>query len=866
MLAVTSGRSQDNPSEEGETAFASVYAEQASLLLDAQLVAQRPNPPPDVVDDLRRFSRFFTDIERRASLLQQEVPDDVRPPATILDTSRAHLQTVSDRFGVWPASLAHLAVGVLALLDTRPSGTSAADTCLLLHIALGTHDAVLKAHGGELWLWSSTELCWVHHDEAVPWDIVRRVQRYFTLVCGLLRSLPGSLKREPITVLRAIDATFENRGRDEAEAFGAWEERAMLAPPSTGRASSRGRGRGRSHSHLDSGAAADEGGEDETTPAPSWPVFLSKRALDFGRAAEDLLVGGTHATLFGAWCSVPMKRLPGCAYRDVAFAYDVNPNLPLERVSWNRRREFYFAIPHPLLSQDPCLGVAMSRLRTFYEQSFWGNFHAVDACFAALALAKRGINVDPVFFMWGPGGVGLSLTTAHLHACLGPRNHRFFDPQAFYLDEEMRKQVEQLRGGTVFTAQERPEGMSKNFRLDIFKKLATGEGLFARMPYGPRTKTVHLVGWKRMELNKHLRIGGITETNFNSIFRRALVVEMRSAFVDAEWHDSHVQSSYSRGVFPRQNDLAAFMTSPPAIAAGLVMQHLFEDKNGRSACEDIITKYRLGGLDRGSTWRCLREACDLPLIPPGFDVNRPAGSAAARRSADPTGVPPSTAPVDTMGVAGSEPPPAASQSLALPQRAVSKGAGPLEEFPLVAMARASGELNRDATRDRIILRHLKQLSRGGDCITKRQLTNDVKLEGYRGPKGKETAWEEVTNSSSWKKVEGNQGTRAGVSYMPVLRARTPFVDIVPEATSAAKRMQVVYLAESHRVDLLMQYAHRAGRQDNWALLLRVLERAPVRSKGAPRKGRPIDLGDEFRERAESLGRVSSRLKKHGGSL
>ena len=73
---------------------------------------------------------------------------------------------------------------------------------------------------------------------------------------------------------------------------------------------------------------------------------------------------------------------------------------------------------------------------------------------AALALAKRSINIDNMFFMWGTGGVGLSLTTAHLDAMLGDKNHRFFDPQMFDMEEEMRKQVELLTGALVLTAQD----------------------------------------------------------------------------------------------------------------------------------------------------------------------------------------------------------------------------------------------------------------------------------------------------------------------------------------------------------------------------------------------------------------------------
>ena len=104
----------------------------------------------------------------------------------------------------------------------------------------------------------------------------------------------------------------------------------------------------------------------------------------------------------------------------------------------------YIGIPHQihaLSGTDPVLAAARVRVQTFYRQTFWANALAYKVCVAALALAKRGLNVDNVFFLWGAGGVGLSLATAHLDSMLGSTNHKFFDPQVFYLDEEMRKQV-----------------------------------------------------------------------------------------------------------------------------------------------------------------------------------------------------------------------------------------------------------------------------------------------------------------------------------------------------------------------------------------------------------------------------------------
>ena len=52
----------------------------------------------------------------------------------------------------------------------------------------------------------------------------------------------------------------------------------------------------------------------------------------------------------------------------------------------------------------------------------------------------------------------------------------------------MRKQVELLKGAFVFTAQERPEGLRRGFREDLFKKLASADGIFGRLPYAMVTK------------------------------------------------------------------------------------------------------------------------------------------------------------------------------------------------------------------------------------------------------------------------------------------------------------------------------------------------------------------------------------------
>ena len=69
---------------------------------------------------------------------------------------------------------------------------------------------------------------------------------------------------------------------------------------------------------------------------------------------------------------------------------------------------------------------------------------------ACQSIARRGLNVDAITMFWGPGGVGLSVLASHMHA-MYDHLHRYFDPNVFYTDEELRKVVERLVGGIMFT-------------------------------------------------------------------------------------------------------------------------------------------------------------------------------------------------------------------------------------------------------------------------------------------------------------------------------------------------------------------------------------------------------------------------------
>ena len=247
------------------------------------------------------------------------------------------------------------------------------------------------------------------------------------------------------------------------------------------------------------------------------------------------------------WCDTPSKRQAGVAYKNMTVLYDMTPGEHV-RLVWNSpSNNMYVRIPFPLPDAVDADGFQI--LTTFLSQTFWCNQHVLRCNQAALALAKRGLNIDRCFIGLSPGGVGQSLYTSLLSAALGDA-HSYFDPSIFYLDEELRKQVENFVGCYAITGQECPE-TNKRLREDLFKKLCSGDRLLGRKPYGLTTRMFELKGWKRMEVNHMLSFQGVTEDNFESILRRSLVWTPHARFMDKTYLENHYPDSHLDGIFPK---------------------------------------------------------------------------------------------------------------------------------------------------------------------------------------------------------------------------------------------------------------------------------------------------------------------------
>ena len=231
----------------------------------------------------------------------------------------------------------------------------------------------------------------------------------------------------------------------------------------------------------------------------------------------------------------------------------------------------------------------------------------------AQALAKRGLNIDRCFIGISPGGVGQSLYSMLL-AQVYKSSHAYFDPNMWYLDEELRKQVESFVGCIILTGQECPE-TNKKLREDLYKKTMSGDGVMGRKPYGVMTRMFELIGWKRIEVNRMMRFTGVTQSNFMSILRRSFVWRPKARFLDADYLKAHYPDAAKDGIFPKNPHLRVFMQSGPAARALISLQHGFEAKHTREQCEAMIEAWVVDGMDDDVTQKTMRMACGLPYTP-----------------------------------------------------------------------------------------------------------------------------------------------------------------------------------------------------------------------------------------------------------
>ena len=554
---------------------------------------------PGAAQSMPKFQKEFDSLRAAANTsLQQASIKKPEQSHSLLQQSSYMIKQVRARKPQWPEQLVRLV----------------ACACVLPHMRLC--DAYLREHIYLIWLMEGGRYlrvhngqCFLYHDcgafqvfrGSPPEQTVARIKEFILQVEGFFRSIQGAVDRTQESIVQMVEGMEADANGDIKVLLDKWISAALFMKQLP---------RGRRAPQFDevddaepeAAATGDAGGWTQ-----SIAIALSKLSVTLQKEVMDDKIYG----LMIEWCETPCQKQAGCAYKDICVVYDSNEE-NVEFVQPSHDNNLYTLIPHALKPSlpDPVLQAASCRLEKFFRETFWRNFDVFLCCQAAQAIAKRGENIDRCFIGESPGGVGQSLYSSHLNAVYG-HNHAFIDPNIWYDEQELRKQIEQFAGCFILTAQEAPE-TSRRMREDLYKKTMSADGMAGRRPYGYVTRMIELTGWKRMEVNRLMQFKGVSEHNFPSILRRSFLWRPHARFVCPQYLEEHYTDAALDGYFPKDPTLKEFLVSGPAIASSMQLQHAFEHTYSRAECIHMIESYCNLGGGQGLTEDKMRIACGLP--------------------------------------------------------------------------------------------------------------------------------------------------------------------------------------------------------------------------------------------------------------
>ena len=386
------------------------------------------------------FQQLFTDLSENNDLFQRSTTEPIDTSDTILEKVKHWREQVEVRLepGV-PEYLVRICIGVLAFGRSRQADIFLREHALIYWIAEG--EKSLRFHSGDCYMRTPSGAFQQHR--GVPPDH-GRVQEFLLHVEGLFRLMPRDTQRTADGFLHAVSQQWSLHKPDLQKFLAACVDACLCfeGEPTARRA-------------RQMPPEAGEEAEPREVVQPVFGAWTASVAKTIMAVKKQLSIEITQDKLLhymSEWCDTPRTAQAAVCYDDCAVTYE-DELLPATQVRREDLHNCYVRIPHCIKGTVPQDVVA--RVQKFYAQTFWGNINVFRCCQAAQALAKRGINVVRVFIGLSGGGVGQSLYSTHLQAMYG-HNFSFFDPQIWFNEEEMRKQVEQLNGCFILTGQETP--------------------------------------------------------------------------------------------------------------------------------------------------------------------------------------------------------------------------------------------------------------------------------------------------------------------------------------------------------------------------------------------------------------------------
>ena len=463
--------------------------------------------PPERFEGRKRFpgaaesaGLFRSDAQRTHEFFQDFVASNKRfkraPREGVRFEARRLQKAIAKEYPAWGEGFVSLSVAICTVFNRRYGDFAPNEFVALSWLALGR--TRLMSMDGRLRFFDTARGTWRLYTGIFPEGMFSEFRTFMNRVEGFFRCLDGGSRRDRKAMLEKLAefraaATGENEAAKESNLLQRFQSSALWNKA----------GEREEQEDLvldDQGNAQEKGGQGkgkQPKPQMPWYVDVATSLRSTGRKLTfELMNGGAVVKNFTEWCSMSITPASGVCYLDRAVKYDVidlvdgvprsRPLVVLGGDLPGPGDFFLMALDSSLVPStnddedtetegpemtlaDPYLLAATEDVNGFLASTFWGNHAGLQACRAALALAKRGQNILQCFIMLGAGGCGLSLFTELIASSLGEDLHKYFDPFVFYDDEELRKCVELLSGGIVFSGQERPQESKKKLLLHLWK-------------------------------------------------------------------------------------------------------------------------------------------------------------------------------------------------------------------------------------------------------------------------------------------------------------------------------------------------------------------------------------------------------------
>ena len=258
----------------------------------------------------------------------------------------------------------------------------------------------MRVHKGFMYIYDD-DGCFLPFNGIPPESVLQRVHLFFTLLEGIFRRMKPETIRKAEAVAKAVVSDLQTFTTEQ-------EFQQSLCEATNNKHN---KPAYPARLDADDGQADEDGrtdaGKEGKTPE-LWTITMAERAWKISCTVRYELMQTRMFSLLVEWCETEDMRSSCVCYNDICFAYDVpGSHSPVKAVKKGPENNCYIRIPHPLL--DPVLEANKQRLQLFYERTFWCNLDVFRCFQSAIAIAKRGYNVDRCFIGISPGGVGQSL-------------------------------------------------------------------------------------------------------------------------------------------------------------------------------------------------------------------------------------------------------------------------------------------------------------------------------------------------------------------------------------------------------------------------------------------------------------------------